>query len=716
MAIPLDPRFIPAFSIEDVLLDKDTGEPLSGGLVYFEIDDQRGVLKPVYQITGTSPNYTFTQLPNPMVLSSIGTFEDALDAPVIPYFYPYKDNGDVELYYVRVTNFAGVPQFTRQAQPYISSGSDSPSSNLLENEISNPQFAEILFNSPTTFSFNAVANEVISIAPGWDLVVSSPGVGSVTLTQITPAGSANIVTNPGTLLNISSSSLSKLQLRQRIFGSPNLWGSGNLASSFIAKTYSGTSPELKMYYSQSNGTVVDQLLVSASLPSSGDYESFPDSKFIPESDSTEEFPDAYIDIYFDIPLSIQIDISSVMLSFTDNEVVEDIIYEQDSLDRQVDHLFHYYNPRLQYKPIPSYTVGWDFMYNPCQELGTVIAATALGANKSRYIADQTIAFEEVSNALSYTIDSIYLTVSTTATTQFALIQYLDRGAARELLSQRESMCLRGFTNAGTIEGIASLYYTTSGTLPTVTTGTNNSIVATMIAGKPATLNGAGWTEVGRSGLGNAKFTLGTSIDNFHLSGFDATSGNGSSTAEFFAIVVSFNAMPSTQTVSLQFCTLNAGDISTPPPALSFRDTLSNLEAYYEKSNQPGYNPGSIYTYNQLTCPMAYTSAFPGNTSLYVVPFGVNYRSPKRITIPNVYVYSPDTGAFNTVRGHIYTNAVSRNSFDIPLTEWVVVSGNKGFYCLPFAANLLGTTATVSPINPNTNITFQYVGDGRFGIV
>ena len=42
----IDSHYIPAFSIEDVLLDKDTGAPLTGGLVYFEQDNQRGVLKP----------------------------------------------------------------------------------------------------------------------------------------------------------------------------------------------------------------------------------------------------------------------------------------------------------------------------------------------------------------------------------------------------------------------------------------------------------------------------------------------------------------------------------------------------------------------------------------------------------------------------------------------------------------------------------------------
>lgn len=347
MTIPLDPRFIAAFSIETVILDKDTGAPLSGGLVYFEYDDQRGLLKPIYQITGTSPNYTFTQLPNPMTLSSIGTFEDALDNPVIPYFYPYDANGDVELYYVRVTSSEDVPQFDREAQPYISFQDSGEILSVITNEISNPQFIEPLFNTTSgayTYSVNGVVDNVISIAPDWDLIISAPGAGTVTVTQVTPAGSLNVVTNPGTILTISSGGLTKLQLRQRILGSPNLWGSGYLSASFVAKTYSGTPATLNMYYSQSNGTVVDQLLLAAQLPATGAYENFSGSALIPASNSVGTYPTSYVDIYFDIPLSIQVDITSVMVAFTGDTSIDNISYDQESQPRQIDHLYHWAYP------------------------------------------------------------------------------------------------------------------------------------------------------------------------------------------------------------------------------------------------------------------------------------------------------------------------------------------------------------------------------------
>lgn len=343
----IDSHYIPAFSIEDVILDKDTGAPLSGGLVYFEKDNQRGVLKPVYQITGTSPNYSYIQLPNPMVLSSIGTFEDSLGNPVIPYFFPYDNDFDVELYYVRVESSANVSQFVREAVPYVPSSGNATTASAFENEISNPQFAQVLFDTSTSnyvYNFSAASNEVVNIAPDWSLVVSSPAAGTVTLSQTKPAGTLNVVSNPGTLLTINSAGLSSLKLRQRLLGSPNLWGSGYLSGTFVAKTYGGTDATLNMYYSQSNGAVIDQLLVSGTLDSSGNYGEFKNSLLIPASTSLDTFPTAYIDIYFDIPLSTQIDITSIMVAFTGDNSVDDIDYDQESLSRQIDHLYHYAYP------------------------------------------------------------------------------------------------------------------------------------------------------------------------------------------------------------------------------------------------------------------------------------------------------------------------------------------------------------------------------------
>lgn len=357
----IDPHYIPAFSIEDVILDKDTGATLSGGKVYFEQDNQRGTLKPVYQITGTSPNYTFVPLPNPVILSSIGTFEDALSNPVIPYFYPYDAELNPEYYYIKVLSSEDVPQFTREAQPFLAESSDDAILSAITNEISNPQFAVVNFDTTTaatfTYTLGAGDNQILDMAPDWGLVVSVPSSGTVTVAQLKPTGSLNILTNPATILNITSTGLSKLQLTTRIYGSPNLWGSGFLSTSFVAKTYSGTPVILNMYYSQSNGTVIDQQLASATLPSSGNYEQFNGTATIPISNSSDTFPNGYIDIYFDIPLGVQIDITSIMVAYSVETAIPELHYDQESVARQIDHLYHYAYPIV---PIGSIISFWGF--------------------------------------------------------------------------------------------------------------------------------------------------------------------------------------------------------------------------------------------------------------------------------------------------------------------------------------------------------------------
>lgn len=353
------PVYIPAFSIEDVLLDKDTGAPLSGGKVYFFRDSQRSTPKPVYQITGAYPVYTYVPLPNPVILSSIGTFEDAMGNPVIPYFYPYDANLDPDYYFVRVTSSDDVPQFTRENVPFNPLENNSEVLNVITNELSNPQFSVVNFDTSSgdyIYSIGTVTDQVINIAPDWDLVVSCASSGTVTLNQTTPSGAENIVTNPGTILVINSSGLSKLWLRQRIVGSPNLWGLGFISATFVAKNFGGSPVDIKLYYSQSNGDLATTPvpIVEKTLASSVDYAACPGNAPIRMSDSINTFPTAYIDIYFDVPRNVQIGITSVMATGTGETNFPEIIYDQEPNPRQIDHLYHYAYPIIPIGTIIDY--------------------------------------------------------------------------------------------------------------------------------------------------------------------------------------------------------------------------------------------------------------------------------------------------------------------------------------------------------------------------
>src|SRR5690606_28105424 len=113
-----------------------------------------------------------------------------------------------------------VEQMSREAVPYIPQELN-PSQRAISytNELSNPQFADVSFDTSTptyTYNFTGATLSAVELAPGWDLVVT--GTGSVTVSQETPRGQNNLPTNPSTYLKITSAGITVLRLRQRLFG------------------------------------------------------------------------------------------------------------------------------------------------------------------------------------------------------------------------------------------------------------------------------------------------------------------------------------------------------------------------------------------------------------------------------------------------------------------------------------------------------------------
>lgn len=181
----LDPRFICASDLELYLVDKTTGLPLSNGTVTFYSDINRSTLKPIYTISGNPPSYSFIQLPNPSTLSAVGTFQDAGNNNVVPYYLPYDADGNIELYYVVVKDEDGVEQLTREAwPPNVADTGEVDAANSI-NYIPNGQFlahtdipADPLNDKP----FGQVESDFIEIAQGgWNY---SRSVGSTAIDNI----------------------------------------------------------------------------------------------------------------------------------------------------------------------------------------------------------------------------------------------------------------------------------------------------------------------------------------------------------------------------------------------------------------------------------------------------------------------------------------------------------------------------------------------------
>ena len=134
-----DPRYVTA-SLEEYFVDKDTGLPLSAGIISFFRDADRTTPKDVFIISGSPPSYTFTNIGSTVTLSSFGV-PQYLGANIMIYYFPFDSDGNPDLYYVTVQSATFIPQFDREGwPPNAATGTTPTSSSTIENFIPNGQF------------------------------------------------------------------------------------------------------------------------------------------------------------------------------------------------------------------------------------------------------------------------------------------------------------------------------------------------------------------------------------------------------------------------------------------------------------------------------------------------------------------------------------------------------------------------------------------------
>lgn len=168
----LNSNYVIAPSLQEFFIDKTTGLPLAGGYVYFYSDTSPTSPKAVYELSGVAPNYSYVELPNPVILSGVGTMQDNNGNDIIPYYYPYDIDGNVELYFIKVFNSQMTPQFTRSGWPNISSQGSNTAVDFT-NYIPNGQFLihnnipAFPYNVPTTIAGQITGPETSIGAGGW---------------------------------------------------------------------------------------------------------------------------------------------------------------------------------------------------------------------------------------------------------------------------------------------------------------------------------------------------------------------------------------------------------------------------------------------------------------------------------------------------------------------------------------------------------------------
>lgn len=592
------------------------------------------------------------------------------------------------------------------------SGGNSPIDTVAfdtENQITNPQFSIINFIDP--FSLTATNPDPIQVAPGWYLNLS--GTGTVALSRISLNDSlANTSNSPYALrITLSGTWTGTPYLSQRFDQNGMLWANKYVSNSVTARI-EGAPQSISGVIYDSNGTLLQTVLASVAIDDT--FVEYDGYGLLPATTNTDLPPAAWIEYRLLLPTSVDIYVTSFQLKASALPIA--FSYEQDTIERQVDYTFHYYNHRLQFKPIPSFLVGWDFPLNPAQIFGDSVGTQAIGANKSYYAWDQTIVFQTVDNSIAVSREStsLYMNLTATTTTQAAVIQYLTGTQAQLILNQ---MALEGVSVMFAGSTTTSKNFTVSlwWSVNPIGTGmaSNNSLVTSLDANGYPTV-AAGWTEITKLPLEKATFTTLNNI--YQTSGFSYyMEPTAYLTGISFAIVVGSSSIPAGEKISIASISVVPGKIPTIPATQTLDQVLKECEFYYEKSYSTSSAAGAIDGQNSLISAQN-AAIVTTQVGLYATGFNISFKNSK-ITTPAVNLFSPSTGAGTAVSGLVYTSNVLRNSGDLDLSNWTQTAiGTKNVYYVPANSTYLLGASAVSTTNPQAFINYQYVADARLGLV
>lgn len=748
MALP-DPNFIACFPLQEYFVNKDTGAALSAGVVYFWADQAFTVPKNVYKQTylPDSDTYTYTNLGAILTLTSVGTFADDDGNDIIPFLFPYEgtpeEPGEVELYFIEVYSSGAVLQFTRDGWPPNLNAGTNPIDTFegTSNLLNNPQFVNILFDvDPTSsdYAFSVTGTDTLTlIAPDWYIVTT--GTGTVTIKQValdlvveeTPApdeNPASFPSNPPYALDINSTGVTAIALRQRLLGSPRLLFGEFLNGTFIARGV-GANPivNVGMTYQTTGGT--EQTIIATSpTVETGLFTYFNNTIEIP-AESTTDAPTGYVDIDITLNPLEHVQITSAQIIGVQN-ANSSAPFLQQSVAQQENGLFHYYNPQLQFKPIPSLLTGWDFPLNPAQfSVGatqTISQDATIG--EGAYVWDQTIAGRAGANVAmirSATSGGAQFTTGS-ADDAFYLLQYLTGAQAQKILGTRLSVNVNAYKGTVGTSVTCRVYLfraTAAATLPTLA-----PIIGTMATTGVFTLVQAGWTPIPRSGLGLAIENLKTVTNandinsgvDYGFNGWEITDSAEISDTDKFAIIVTFQAPTSATIITVNSISLIPGDIATRPAPQTRDEVLRECQYYYEPTFLSGATIPSAVTTGQLTAPMQGGLGSANNAVVYANTFGGQWRVQKRIT-PTVVFYS----GTSTTAGRVEADGRGTsggNPGEQPIaTFWSTpVITTKNYYLQTIggsAGALTGNITNTGNVDPISGwIYYHYVSDARLGIV
>jgi len=728
MALPSE-LFLAMFPIQETIINKDDGTLLANGYVEFYSDQAFTVPKNVYKQTyspGTD-TYSYVSLGPILTLDSIGSFQDNDGNQIIPFLYPYDDDGNVQLYFIRVYSADGILQFTRDGWPPNFTGDISPvdSFESTVNEITNPQFSDVIFSpDPTTDSVVYTvsgANTVTPIAQGWSLVTS--GSGTVTVKQVA-ISDTGVESNPPYAIDITSTGITNIKLRQQLEESPRLLYGSFVNGNFMAQGQGATpAVTMSMHYVPSNGTQ-HTIISDTTTPATGEWKKFNDTaQIIGGTINPDTAPTGYVNIEIVFEPLKQVQITSVQLLGVQNSD-SSAQFQEQSIAIQENNLFWYYNPKLQYKPIPSLLTAWDFPLNPAQTGSTQTISADATAGAVGVNWDQTLSARAGANVAmirSATTGGAQFTTSS-ADDAFYLLQYLTRVQAKKILGTRLSVNINAYKGTVGTSATCRVYLfraTTAATLPTAGTG-----IGTMNTAGVFTLTQAGWTEIPRSSQGVAIANLKTVTNandinsgvDYGFSGWEITDSGEIADTDKFAIIVTFAAPTSATVITVNSISVTPGDIPTRPAPQTKDEVLRECQYYYEQSYAAvgATNPaGSATAVNIRTAQQGAVNS-GGNNVFFPRQFQIIYTVQKR-TAPTLSIFS-EAGTASNVTSILFNNGGAQASGDLALTSWS--AGSAGLKSIYYNANNITGTLSIASSNdrPEGFIHYHFVADSRLGVV
>lgn len=461
-----------------------------------------------------------------------------------------------------------------------------------DNQASNTNFAEILFNSPLTITTAGTYD----VAPGWQLTLT--GTGTTTLTQlIFSQGSVSTSPNTYTLnyaLRVANVGWTTATLFQRFNNNGSIFAGGAISMAITARAQ--TVDELISLVYQPSDSGAPTTLVSDVLDT-GNYQFVSGTMNLPSTPANTDTSDvAYVDMQIVLPPTGTVDLTDFQVvgqsapipGFAPQIQITTVIppYIQQSEERQIDHLFHYYRNSIILQPKSSLLTGWNFGLNPWQFRTTV--GTNVATNQ--YTADQTIVIQQayVASATGnnvavgqggFALNNSLGVVAVTATNQFAILQYIDPKTIRPYwLGTLSSLVKAQLVNgAGAVQFKMRLIYIAA--LPSTTSQTYP--VASWTAGADPVF-AAGVTAI--APRNDPTYSLSTTNTDYAFEGFQLPiSSNTNMTLGILFYTVSNMDQATSQTVEINDISLVPNEFAIASNVKTYDEVLRDCQFYYAKT-------------------------------------------------------------------------------------------------------------------------------------